>query len=225
MADGPHMRTTTAPRSTRIRVLLVDDQPAVRWLLRSTLEADERFQIVGEAGDGVDAIRYAESIHPDLALMDLAMPNLDGLQAIEGMRRGSPETRVLVLSGHAESMAGLVGASGADGFVQKGTGPAVLIREIARLFPEVFGAVAEEPRPEPEPQPVPPHLSFLMHEMQGALTIIGGFAATLRLSAERMDPEQLRAYAEPIERRARELSALINRLPETLAAPARRRSA
>ena len=221
------MRTTTAPRRTKIRVLLVDDQPAVRWLLRSTLEADERFEIVGEAGDGVDAIRYAESIHPDLALMDLAMPNLDGLQAIEGMRRGSPETRVLVLSGHAESMAGLVGASGADGFVQKGTGPAVLIREIARLFPEVFGAVAEEPRPEPapQPQPVPPHLSFLIHEMQGALTIIGGFAATLRLSAERLDPEQLRACAEPIERGARELSALIDSLLQALAAPAERRPA
>jgi CheY-like chemotaxis protein len=204
--------------SDAIQVLLVDDKPAVRWLLRSTFEPDARFEIVGEAADGREAVAVAEATHPDLAVMDLAMPNVDGLQAIDAIRRTSPETRIVVLSGHASSMQEQVLAHGAEGCVQKGGEPEVLFREIARLFPDVLGAVEDASAAAPEPPPSPdPHLSFLIHEMHNALTVIGGFAATLRAAGKRMDPEAVLACAEPIERNARELATLINGLPEAIA--------
>ncbi len=203
--------------SAAIKVMLVDDQPAVRWLLRSTLEPDDRFEIVGEAGDGNEAVSVAEANHPDLAVLDLAMPNGDGLKAISEIRRTSPETRIVVLSGHAESMGGLARAHGAAGCVQKGREPEVLFREIARLFPEVFGATpADAPDAEVGPSPAP-NLSTLLHDLQGELTIVYGFAATLRDAREQMDAEAVLACAEPIERSARELSRLIGGLPEAIA--------
>jgi DNA-binding NarL/FixJ family response regulator len=81
-----------------IRVLLVDDQALIRVGFRLVLEAEPDIVVVGEAGDGVDAIAQAATLEPDVVLMDVRMPNVDGIAATEEIIRRHPEIRVLVLT-------------------------------------------------------------------------------------------------------------------------------
>jgi DNA-binding NarL/FixJ family response regulator len=81
-----------------IRLLLVDDQNIVRKGLKVLLEAQQGFQVVGEAGNGREAIAQVESLQPDVVLMDVRMPEMDGVAATQIICRDYPETRVLVLS-------------------------------------------------------------------------------------------------------------------------------
>ena len=81
-----------------VRVLIADDQPLVRTGLRTILENAGGFDIVGEAGDGHEAVTQAAALGPDLVLMDVRMPNLDGIGATERIRAAQPGTRVIVLT-------------------------------------------------------------------------------------------------------------------------------
>ncbi|WP_334149937.1 response regulator transcription factor [Microbacterium sp.] len=81
-----------------IRVLLVDDQQLIRVGFRLVLEAEDDITVVGEAGDGHEAIAQASALRPDLVLMDIRMPGLDGIAATAAIVRQHPETRVLVLT-------------------------------------------------------------------------------------------------------------------------------
>jgi DNA-binding NarL/FixJ family response regulator len=85
-----------------ITVLLADDHSLVRRGFRRILEDDEQMKVVGEASNGVEAIRMASELKPDVVVMDLSMPELDGVQATKEIVKHSPETEVLVLSMHAE---------------------------------------------------------------------------------------------------------------------------
>ncbi len=105
-----------------IRVLLADDVPDIRGLLRLAIERDGRFQVVGEAGDGEEAVRFAAELTPDLVVLDLAMPKMDGLQAIPRIRKKVPGVRILVFSGfEAARIAAKAIASCADAYIEKGT--------------------------------------------------------------------------------------------------------
>ncbi|MEW1974135.1 response regulator transcription factor [Microbacterium profundi] len=81
-----------------IRVLLVDDQDLIRVGFRLVLEAEADMSVVGEAGDGEEAIRRARELRPDVVLMDIRMPGLDGIAATEAIVAAMPDTRVLVLT-------------------------------------------------------------------------------------------------------------------------------
>lgn len=81
-----------------IKVLLVDDSDAIRTLLRYSFGSDPRFQIVGEAYDGRSAMRAIEIGSPDVIVLDLMMPNMDGFHAIPQIAMGSPEAKILVLT-------------------------------------------------------------------------------------------------------------------------------
>jgi len=81
-----------------VKVLIADDQPLVRTGLRTILENAGGFDIVGEAGDGHEAVTQAAALRPDLVLMDVRMPNLDGIGATERIRAALPDTRVIVLT-------------------------------------------------------------------------------------------------------------------------------
>ena len=154
------------------RVLLADDQALVRVGLRKILEFEPDLEVVGEAGDGADAVRQTDRLHPDVVLMDIRMPVLDGIAATGRITAGHPGTRVLILTTF-----GLDGyvyealRAGASGFMLKDAPPeeiAGAVRIVARgealLAPAVTRAVIEEfARREPPPprRPPPPALAEL----------------------------------------------------------------
>jgi len=104
-----------------IRILVVDDHPVVREGLVAIIEAQDDMTVVGEAGDGAQAIAIYKAAKPDVVLMDLAMPGTDGVQAIEGMRQFDPDARVVVLTAYDtdERILRAVEA-GARGYLLKG---------------------------------------------------------------------------------------------------------
>jgi DNA-binding NarL/FixJ family response regulator len=105
---------------TSRRVLLVDDHGLVRAGLRCLLESMLDIEVVGEAGDGREALKLIEKLHPDVVLMDLSMPVLNGLEAIRRSAKLAPKPRVLVLSMHADKVyVRHALAAGAAGYVLK----------------------------------------------------------------------------------------------------------
>lgn len=120
--------------SRLLRVLIVDDVPGLRTLVRLVLEDDGRFDIVGEAADGLQAIELATTEKPDLVLLDLAMPVMDGLEALPRLVEGDKPPCVLVLSGFSEGkLANQCRALGASGYIEKGASPERIIAAIASV--------------------------------------------------------------------------------------------
>jgi DNA-binding NarL/FixJ family response regulator len=116
-----------------ISVYLVDDIPELRELIRYGMEEDPDFEVVGEAGDGKSAIEGIAKTRPAAVLLDLSMPDMDGLQAIPRIREGDPDVAIIVLSGFsADRMSSHVLERGADGYVEKGT-PIQELRDTTRL--------------------------------------------------------------------------------------------
>jgi DNA-binding NarL/FixJ family response regulator len=105
---------------SRARILIVDDHEIFRRGLRSLLESRPEFEILGEAGDGLQAIEKASELKPDLIVMDVSMPQLDGLQATRQIRKKLPQTKILILSQHDSShMLSAALEAGANGYVTK----------------------------------------------------------------------------------------------------------
>jgi len=103
-----------------IRVLVCDDVEAFRALMRYTLQEDPGIEVVGEAADGMAAIAAAERLQPDVVLLDLTMPVLDGIDAIPAVLECAPGARVVALSGWgAERMAERALANGAIAYLEK----------------------------------------------------------------------------------------------------------
>lgn len=126
-----------AARDHLCRVLLADDTPEIRQLLRLSLEMDGRFEIVGEAEDGADAVKLTLQETPDAIVLDLAMPVMDGLQAIPEIRQTAPDTKIIVLSGFEEhQMSKEAIARGADGYIEKGK----KMKEVASLLADICSA-------------------------------------------------------------------------------------
>ena len=110
------------------RVLLVDDEPTMRSLIRLMLHRSGRYTVVGEAGDGQQAIEVATSQQPDVVLLDLSMPRMDGLEALPKLRAKAPEAIVIVLSGFTNGGAATTAReAGAAGYLEKGLNPAELL--------------------------------------------------------------------------------------------------
>lgn len=101
-------------------ILLVDDHKIFRDGLKSILERREEFQVVGEAENGADAVQFCKKVHPDLVLMDIGLPGLNGIEATTEIVRHSPESKVIILSMYDDESS-VVGAirSGARAFVLK----------------------------------------------------------------------------------------------------------
>ena len=114
-----------------IRVLLVDDHAVVREGLRNFLALQDGLEIVGEASDGNEAIEQAQRLGPDVILMDLVMPGLDGIGAMRQLRARSPASRVIVLTSFLEDERVLPAIqAGAAGYLLKNVEPAELARAI-----------------------------------------------------------------------------------------------
>jgi DNA-binding NarL/FixJ family response regulator len=124
-----------------LRTVLVDDGMEIRRYLRALLERDGRFEVVGEAGDGLGAIETVERWTPDLVVLDIAMPYMDGISALPEIRRRAPGVRVVVLSGFPRDRMGpRAEEAGAVGYLEKGHRTLSLADELHRLV-AVLGAV------------------------------------------------------------------------------------
>jgi DNA-binding NarL/FixJ family response regulator len=123
------------------RVVLVDDMVELRTMIRVTLERSGHFHVVGEAGDGLAAIDVVAEHQPDLVLLDISMPVMDGLEALPRICSAAPETAVVMLSGFSESRLGAdASAGGATAYIEKGLAPRALVdRLLAILTPSGAG--------------------------------------------------------------------------------------
>jgi len=117
--------------SDRIRVMIVDDHPVVRNGLIGMFEGDDEFEIVGEAGDGAEAVRRAGALAPHVILMDLRMPRMDGVAAIAALTAAGSSARVLVLTTY-DTDADVLSAieAGATGYLLKDAPPAELFHAV-----------------------------------------------------------------------------------------------
>jgi DNA-binding NarL/FixJ family response regulator len=114
-----------------IRVLIVDDHNVVREGLRTFLELQDGIEVAGEAADGHEAISEAERLRPDVVLMDLVMPRLDGVAAMRELRRRVPATRVIILTSFLDDERLLPAVrAGAAGYLLKNVQPQELTRAI-----------------------------------------------------------------------------------------------
>jgi DNA-binding NarL/FixJ family response regulator len=138
-----------------IRVLVVDDHPVVRQGLRSFLDVQPDITVVGEAADGAACVAAAEELHPDVVLLDLRMPDADGLAALRGLREHENPARVLVITSFTDPAAVAPAVrAGAAGYVYKDVDPPALAAAIRAvhaghvlLHPDVAGLLAAGPGP------------------------------------------------------------------------------
>lgn len=138
------------------RVVVADDFADMRHLLRVTLERSGRFEVVGEAGDGAQAITLAKELTPDIVLLDLSMPVLSGIEALPRIREASPATKVVVLSGlDRAQMESEALAVGAVGYLEKGLRPSELVDELLAVagLMELVDDAADTARARLEAQP------------------------------------------------------------------------
>jgi DNA-binding NarL/FixJ family response regulator len=117
------------------RIVIAEDHRILREGLKSLLASKPEFEVVGEAEDGLDAISIVRESKPDLVLLDLSMPRLDGLSAMRDIKKVSPETRILALTVHADEDYVLEAFNeGADGYCLKDAGRAELLMAIESIF-------------------------------------------------------------------------------------------
>jgi DNA-binding NarL/FixJ family response regulator len=109
--------------SADIRVLVVDDQPWLRTALSDLLVGEDDFTVVGECEDGSEVAEAASRLQPDVVVMDLSMPVMDGLTATEALRAAHPEIRVVVYTGEGSTAQPKVAAAGAHALVPKSGRP------------------------------------------------------------------------------------------------------
>ena len=142
--------TLLSEPQARARDVIADDTPDVRALLRYTLDLDGRFEVVAQAADGIEAVEAVVNERPDAVVLDLAMPVLDGLEAITRILAASPTTRIVVLSGFdARQMADEAMRRGAHAYLEKGSTFTELTTLLADLCP-MWGA-PDVPPPELDP--------------------------------------------------------------------------
>ena len=125
------MSETTSTSSARIGVLLVDDQPLLRMGFRLILEGEDDLEILGEASDGADGVRQAIKLKPDVVLMDVRMPTMDGIEATARIVRELPEAKIIILTTFDLDEYAFSGLqAGASAFLLKDVAPEELVNAV-----------------------------------------------------------------------------------------------
>jgi len=176
-----------------IRVLIVDDDDLMRAGLRGVLASDDGIEVVGESADGRDAIYRTRLLEPDVVLMDVRMPDLDGISATKELLDAFPDVRVLILTTFEQDdyIFGAL-AAGASGFLLKRTRPEDLVaggRTIASgealLSPSVTSTVIERLATQPLPGTTPdPRIEHLTPREREVLTLLARGLANSEIAAE-----------------------------------------
>lgn len=203
----------------RIRVVLADDTADLRLLLRMALEEDQRFDVVGEAANGEDAVELAAREQPDAIVLDLAMPVMDGLEAIPAIRTSTPRTKIVVLSGFdAEEMSAQVLARGAHLYLEKG----VALREIAFILatlcdsPFVTSARDEAAAAADDAEIREAHVreivSLLWHEVSTPVTVLDYCIQRLRMGTEHVATADVATTLDVMSRNVEHIGELTRSL-------------
>jgi NarL family two-component system response regulator LiaR len=161
----------TPPSGDKISVIIVDDHAIVRQGLRTYLDLQQDIEVAGEASNGSEAITLARETLPDIVLMDLVMPNTDGVEATRAITALSPSTRVIVLTSFSEDEKVFASIkAGAQGYLMKDVLPTELVRAIrtvhrgeAQLDPEIARKLMQEFT---NPQPTTPKHDLTERELE-----------------------------------------------------------
>ncbi len=130
MAPGQEISELNETMS-QIRVLLADDNVTFRHGLRKLLESDAQMVVVGEARDGLEAVTFAARRHPDVVLLDIRMPGLDGLAAAREIKQASPEVTIIILTSYdTPALRSRARESGVRAYLRKDIGEAELLRHV-----------------------------------------------------------------------------------------------
>ncbi|WP_030679207.1 response regulator [Streptomyces sp. NRRL B-1347] len=178
-----------------VRVLLVDDQPLVRTALSMVIAQADDLEVVGEAGDGAEAVRLAGELAPDVVVMDIRMPGTDGIEATARITASGSAARVVVLTTFDDDdyVYGALRA-GASGFLVKDMALDDIlgaVRVVAAgdglIAPSVTGRLIKEfaERPAAVPEPEPPRIGAITDREREVLTLVGGGLSNTEI-AERL---------------------------------------
>lgn len=212
---GPPPSPGDAAPGRAIRVLIADDTADIRLFLRFGLGQDAGFEVAGEASTGEEAIRLAETLQADVILLDLAMPVMDGLQAIPQIRVRAPNTKIVVLSGYgAREMEADAIRLGAHAFVEKGAA----IHDLAALLRELHlgvsppggltapsGETTDAARIDAEAL-----LTAYLHELRTPITVIQGVAETLRARIDALPSTVVLEFIDSVRRQIAQMGALVD---------------
>lgn len=196
-----------------VRVALVDDTPDFRLLLRMALESFEGYSVVAEADNGAEGIEVVRRHQPDVALLDLAMPVMDGLEALPLMRLAAPGTRFVVLSGFEDArMREAALSAGAVAYLQKGASAELIGALIAQIMggpaPATRRSAAAQERAgeeQTELERLSAALATAAHELRSPATILVGLATTIKRRRGTLDNETLDQLLDAVVRQSRVL--------------------
>lgn len=179
--------TEPSPRSGPVRVLLVDDQPLLRMGFRLVLDVEDDLTVVGEAGDGAEAVRQVAALRPDVVLMDVRMPGVNGIEATAQIAASGSASRVLILTTFdLDEYAFAALRAGASGFLLKdarpaeltaairavATGDAVVSPRVTRRMLELFAGELPREGAAPAPAGEDARLAGLTHREREVLLAV-----------------------------------------------------
>jgi DNA-binding NarL/FixJ family response regulator len=173
----------------RVRAVIADDTADVRLALRTMIEARSDIEVIGEAADGHQALSVVAELAPDVLLLDLSMPGLDGIGVLQRLRVAAPAVPVIVLSGYGRDQVAAAALDlGAVAYVEKGGATRGLLEVLTELFPDRIGpsprrlqraaaraGAASPPAPAP---PRPDAVAGAVHALRGPVSLITDAAAS-----------------------------------------------